>query len=596
MENFHIINLSAYVSPRIIEQKNKGWVEYSDKGNEYRNNYFQYLIDRCINSPTNGAIINGISRLVYGKGLASTNASTQPEEWAKFRGLLKDEDIRRVIFDRKCLGMAAFQVTKRNGKIESITHFPMQTLRPEICNEDGEIEAWYYHSDWEDIRPADEPERIPAWGFGGKTGNEIYVIKRYVTGFHYFSPVEYKGGLPYAVLEEEIGDFLINDVKNHFSGTKVVNFNNGNIPDEEERRITANKVKQKLTGSTGQRVIVSFNSNAENATTVEDIPLDNAPDHYQYLADECFRKLIVAHGVTSPMLLGIREGNDGLGNNADEIQNATFLMDSTTIKPLQMEILAAIEEIINEDGYSFDLYFKTLKPVEFTTPQEKAADTNLCTHLSEDERKDFTDDEGEEMLEILEGETIDDDWELVDVRECKEDNEPIEAWAKRLIKVKENLFQKLASIIKSYPNEPSSLDSSVYKVRYTYREKYSSGNSREFCRKMMSRTDRGVVYRKEDIDMASFQGVNMKFGHRGLPYSLFKYKGGVNCGHFWQEELYRLKKKTNGEYYEDKGLASSERVNSIPADEYKPNAETTAIADKAPKDMPRNGHHPNYTG
>ena len=38
----------------------------------------------------------------------------------------------------------------------------------------------------------------------------------------------------YAELESEVSDYLINDVQNGFSGTKVVNFNNG-IPDQEQQ-------------------------------------------------------------------------------------------------------------------------------------------------------------------------------------------------------------------------------------------------------------------------------------------------------------------------------------------------------------------------
>ena len=41
----------------------------------------------------------------------------------------------------------------------------------------------------------------------------------------------------------------------------------------------------------------------------------------------------------------------------------------------------------------------------------------------------------------------------------------------------------------------------------------------------MARTGKGVVYRKEDIDNASFQGVNNNFGHKGQNYSLFPLQG-----------------------------------------------------------------------
>jgi hypothetical protein len=115
--------------------------------------------------------------------------------------------------------------------------------------------------------------------------------------FHYYTPVDYNGALDYAVLEEEISEYQINDVKCGFSGTKVINFNNG-IPTEEMRDQIKADVKNKLTGSRGDKVIVAFNANAESKTTVEDIPLNDAPAHYEYLSNECFNKLIVGHRVT----------------------------------------------------------------------------------------------------------------------------------------------------------------------------------------------------------------------------------------------------------------------------------------------------------
>ena len=98
---------------------------------------------------------------------------------------------------------------------------------------------------------------------------------------------------------------------------------------------------------------------------------------------------------------------------------------------------------------------------------------------------DFNDDD---MLNALEGESIDDEWELVDEREVDDENESIEDWAKGKIKEKLSITQMLADFVKSKPNGESKLDKSFYKVRYKYAEKYSSGNSRKFCKNMMSRT------------------------------------------------------------------------------------------------------------
>lgn len=594
MNNIHILNLSAYTSPIIEESKNKDFVQYGTD-----NNYFQYLIDRYLYSNTNHAIITGVTNMIYGKGISATDSNRKPDQYAQMMSIIKGDCLKKVALERKLLGMASMQVIYSKGKVTRIDHFPMNTLRAEKCNDKGEVEAWYYHHDWTKYRNGDVLKRIPAFGFGNGNEVEIYVIKPYVSGYHYYTPIDYSGALPYAKLEEEIADYLINDVMNGFSGTKVINFNN-NIPPEEKRQEIANDVKRKLTGAKGDKVIVSFNASQENKTTVDDIPLNDAPAHYEYLSTECFEKLIVGHRVTSPMLLGIRDTGGGLSNNADEIETATRLFDNIVIRPYQIEIIDALDVILAVNGISLNLYFKTIQPLDFIDVNTANATTNeeetgikmskLCCASDKDtsvDLTDLTDEEFEKLQDNLDGETISDEWELVDKREYNEKNIDTETWANSKIKTKENLFTKLADFIQSKPNEKSFLDKSFYKIRYEYSERYSSGKSRSFCRNMMSRTARGVVYRKEDIDQASFQGVNSSFGHKQQNYSLFKYKGGVNCGHYFSENLYRLKSKT------EKYISKGEVVDSIPSS-YKPKGDEYNTAKIAPKDMPNNGHHPNY--
>jgi hypothetical protein len=196
-------------------------------------------------------------------------------------------------------------------------------------------------------------------------------------------------------------------------------------------------------------------------------------------------------------------------------------------------------------------------------------------------KKDFDD---KKVLDALEGEKVDlDEWELVDVREAN--GESIEDWANSLITPKKSSLEHLAGFVKSKPNGFSYLDKSFYKIRYSYQEKYSSGNSREFCKSMMTRTKSGVVYRLEDIDKATRDGVNKSFGHGGNSYDLFKYKGGKYCGHYWQEELYRMKDKT------EKYISKGEEVSNVPSS-YKPNPRGNTESKIAPKDMKDRGAYP----
>ena len=69
--------------------------------------------------------------------------------------------------------------------------------------------------------------------------------------------------------------------------------------------------------------------------------------------------------VTSPLLLGLRDGNNGLGNNSEEIETATLLFDNIVIKPYQDLIIDALDEILAVNDITLNLYFKTLQPLEF---------------------------------------------------------------------------------------------------------------------------------------------------------------------------------------------------------------------------------------
>jgi len=640
MSEFFVTKLAAYTAPEVVELKNKDWVQYG-----VDNDYFNYIIDVNNNSTTCRAITIGISNMIYGKGLAAHDADKRPEQYAQMMSLFKKSDLRKFINDYKVLGMAAFQLVYQDGRVKEVHHFPMETLRAEKCNDEGEIEGWYYSNNWGNLKPTEKPERIPAFGFGKANGVEMYVLKPYEAGKYYYSSPDWSSAMPYAVLEDEIGDYLINDCINGFSGTKVVNFNNG-VPDPEKMQSIKSDVLGKLTGSRGEKVIVAFNNNSESKTTIDDIPLNDAPAHYQYLADECFRKLIVGHRVTSPMLLGIREGNDGLGNNAEEIKNATQLFDNIVIQCFQDQVIECIDAILSINDIALDLYFKTLKPLDFSdidivneeiieeetgyelslkkidgieaykTVEEaeaKALEQGCEGHHEHEvdgevwympceshEKSSLSDEESKNVLGHLaeSGEQMSEEYVFVD--EIDEDSDiDNEDWANYLINEKKSTLSKVKGLLglkdeidsKKKGSSFSYLDSKngLYKIRYTYAIGSSKGSSsqRDFCRNMMNMAASGIVWTIEDIDKASREGVNRELGHKGRSYDLFKFKGGIYCRHKWKKVLYRLESNTEP----SENLGNYKKTRSIPKS-YMKNPRGSKQAGIAPENMPNRGAYP----
>jgi len=564
----HVINLSTYNRPEISEDKRKEWVAYGTD-----NNYYQYLIDLFTNSATNNAIIGGVSSMVYGKGLDALDSSSKTEEYAAMRSIFSNDCLRKVTLDLKLLGEASFQVTYQDKKVYKAEHFPRQTLRAEKCNEEGQIEAYYYHPDWVNIKPSDKPKRIASFGFGNGKEPEVKIAKRYISGFDYYAPVDYQGGLAYAELESEVSDYLINDVQNGFSGTKVVNFNNG-IPDQDQQLSIKNDVMRKLTGSKGEKVIIAFNNNAESKTTIDDVPLNDAPAHYEYLSTECSNKLMVAHRITSPLLLGIRTGNSGLGNNADEIKTASLLFNNVTIRPYQDLLIDCIDDILAFNGISLKLYFKTLQPLEFIDTDnaitDEAREEETGVKLSKE-----VDEEAFDLLSEFGEEEDLEEWELVDERQVDYGQE--EALDKMI---------GLASTGSARPNAKSKQDGESdgmkFKVRYQYAPLTASANSREFCKKMVAGKK---IYRKEDIIQMGNQSVNAGWGLNGAnTYSIWEFKGGGSCRHFWMRKTYMAKGVTP----DAKNPKAEVSVNKAKKEGFTPEKNESNVA-KRPTDMPNNG-------
>jgi hypothetical protein len=474
--------------------------------------------------------------LVYGRGLSALDASKKPNEYAQMMALLHPDCVRKLVVDRKMLGQCSIQVhySKDRKRILKAYHMPVNLLRAEKCNKDGEVEGYYYSDNWQDVKKY-APKRIPAYGYSNEQ-IEILYVKPYTVGMKYYAYPDYQGAVPYAKLEEEIADYLINEVQHGFSGTKVINFNNG-IPTEEQQSIITNKVNAQLTGSKGLRTIVAFNASETSKTTVDDIPLNDAPEHYSYLSEECLRKIMLGHNVTSPLLFGIATST-GFSSNADELKNSSILFDNMVIKPMQDELLEAFDRILAYNGISLKLFFKTLQPLEFMDLENAQTEEQVAEETGT-ELSSQSDKIAQALIDL--GEDENPDWILIDEHEVDydTDDKDNEILSKE---PKQSLLSKVVNLVSTgdpRPNLRSGQDAVIDGVKFLTRYVYTGErkeNGREFCKSMMRANK---LYRKEDIIKMGSQPVNAGFGIDGAStYSVWLYKGGPNCYHRWNKRVY----------------------------------------------------------
>lgn len=583
MEKLQIINLSNYIRPEIKEVSGKKWVLNGDK-----NSFYQTIIDAYNGSPTNSAIIDSYSQFIYGKGLTSNGKTQKPSEWAAIMSLVSKKDLRKICKDFEMFGEASIEIKYINNKIQRCFHIAKQMIAPEIANEEGDITGYYYSYDFSNVNKY-KPERYDAFGFGEGLGerSEIYIIRDYQVGQFYYSNPSYVSGISWAKMEEEISNYSINHIQKGLSFGHIINMNSGVQESAETIQENTRQIRNHLTGSQNAGTFfLNWNDNKDSEITISALEVSDAHQQYAYLTTEARQQLCTAHKLTSPMLVGVKEAN-GFSSNADEIKVGFEELMINVIRPKQEIILDGLMEIFAVNGLTLDLQFESLRAEEIadniigdttqvvsndaaisyngaqiasaieifakvregiltteqaivflvqflnipvavaqslftnqSAPLTQLANQHVCCSKEDNGLSEVAD----ALIEL--GEIInEDEWIEIDAIPVTKDLEINE------------ITLNLAKSFASFPNVTSEQDTELFKIRYSYEGAFNA--QRDFCNKMVSA---GRTYRKEDITIAETKVVNAGFGPSGADnYSIWLYKGGVNCQHFWMRKIYLRK-------------------------------------------------------
>jgi len=583
MEKLQIINLSNYIRPEIREVSGKKWVLNGDK-----NSFYQIIIDAYNGSPTNSAIIDSYSQFIYGKGLTSNGKSQKPSEWAAIMSLVSKKDLRKICKDFEMFGEASIEVKYINNKIQRCFHIAKQRIAPEVANEEGDITGYYYSYDFSNVNKY-KPERFDAFGFGDGLGerSEIYIIRDYQAGQFYYSNPSYVSGISWAQMEQEISTYSINHIQKGLSFGHIINMNCGIQESAETIQENTRQIRNHLTGSQNAGAFfLNWNDNKESEITISALEVSDAHQQYAYLSAEARQQLCTSHKLTSPMLVGIKEAN-GFSSNAEEIKVGFAELMINVISPKQEIILDGLMEIFAVNGITLDLQFENLRAEEVVanvTGEPTQVDSNdaavsyngaqissaidifakvregiltteqaivflvqflnipveVAQSLFSNQTAPLTQLKSQHVCCSKEDNGLSEVADaLIEMGEIVNEDEWIEIDAIPVTKDLEinEITLNLARSFASFPNVTSEQDTELFKIRYSYEG--SLGAQRDFCNKMVSA---GRTYRKEDITIAETKVVNPGLGPDGADnYSIWLYKGGVNCNHFWMRKIYLRK-------------------------------------------------------
>lgn len=595
-----IKNFAQHQSPEMVDASNskEKWVTWG-KDNEY----WRYLRALALASPTNGACINGTTRLAYGEGLVIEETGEKPAQIFKY---LKPKDIKKAFKQFKETGKIVFQVDytpeyAEDGKtiigkdITGVFFLHGERVALEKADKKGRIShCWYCKGSFDDGRT--KKVRLPLFGYGAPTKDltEIFFYQPNHVTSDYYSSVDYFGAIDYANLEIETGHYHLNLSYNGFTPTAIINMNNGRPKTKAQEEQIVKDIVETRTGAGGAgKLIVLFNNKQENAATIEPYNIPDPHSQFAFISKESIDKILMAHNVTSPLLLGVRsEAGGGLGSNKEEIVEAYNLFNMMVLEPLREDFLDALKELFGIAANSLEFkQFAYYSGDSFTEEETEEVEPVQEQAFSKERRK-MTDAENEFFAEGLDelGEVMDGDWAFVAV---PVDDEVAER----------DVFKKLEFADNKMPSSRAPQgdkrsgdgDTGLYKIRYAYTPVRKNPKSRAFCKRMEKFTMANKVFRLEDIDKMSESGVNNQLAPKGSSsYDLFLWKGGAYCHHKWERRVYFRKRNAKGAFLPNAGLDNDKEVTvedakraGVPKKYLEPAG--IALAETRPIDTPKRG-------
>ena len=651
MDKILSINLETSTAPVVQEVRGRDYIEYGTE--DWKNLYPQFLIDLYYSSSTHAAIVNQTAEMIAGEDLvAEEEDAINLETYVKLKKFLRHANsneslhqvIKKVAFDFKLQGAYALHIVwnRERTEIVEVYHVPVERVRAGRPNELGQIDTYFISADWANTR-TNKPYPVAAFNVNDRTsGSQLLYTGAYSPNMDVYHTPDYIAGCNWALVDQRVAEFHLNNIENGFSGSYFISFANG-VPTQEERRQIEQSLTDKFVGAANSgKFILTFSDDKTRTPEITPISVSDADKQYLALQELLVSNICAAHRITSKTLMGI-DTNNGFTSNADELINAANFYQNTVVRGFQLNILNTLQTIFSVNNIDLPVEFVQLKPItvqfdsktirEVMTIDEIRSDLGL-EPLGEDEDTVEQDvklskvgmidgkpvfDTIEEALESaktlgcegyhehdLEGQTvymackdhseatelesfieefgedIPEGYEIISEEEAEEEIEDFDFEAEL-----HSEYYEFASTGSAYPNRKSGQDQKskqtdyvddIYRVRYRYTG--SLAGERDFCRKM---TNSNKIYRKEDIIAMGRRAVNPGWGKGGAnTYSIWKWKGGALCKHKWFRII--LVQKGKRPKNTDKIITSTEaksRGVKLPR-----NAKEVSVA---PHDMPNHG-------
>ena len=337
----------AYVAPIYTYQK-KGDYHFLSFGAD--NLYPLFLLELYNNygSPLNKSIINKKTKMTAGFGYKPL-ADAKLNEWAKKNNL--ERLLLYLAKDFMIYGGFAIEVIwNREGTSFDINYLPIHTLRIGLKETEEEADYYWYSKDWGQYKKEEyKPEYIKRFDPKDRTGRQaIYYIEPNPAATSLYPIPDYSTAINFVDLDYQIGKFHLNQVRQGFAPSFILNFGTG-IPTIDEQNQFFREFQRNFKGAENAgKIMITYSDGGDQKPEMIPIQLNDSDDRFILLQEMVEKNITQAHEMPV-QLVSFQPGRLGSADVRKELM-AEFQTYYVAIKQNQME--EAINGVLETIGFT----------------------------------------------------------------------------------------------------------------------------------------------------------------------------------------------------------------------------------------------------
>lgn len=327
-----VFNQTSYVMPEAIEQKSSNSEDnyFVKWGSD--NAYPKFIYTLFETTSQFNALVNNLYDYILGEKLIFAKTY-------QFGDDLK-EVVRKCTLDLVLFNMCAVQRLRNPiGELQGIAYIDVMKIRQ---GKVAGVPSIYWSDNWTNFT-----KKYITLPINDPSASSDVVIFKALSKTVYPTPL-YSGALKSIVVLNSVDNYHLNNVKNGFSGSFLMNFNNG-VPSKEDQQIIEKKIQDKWCGDKNAgKFIISFNDSKENTATIEKVPEDALDTKFENLYNTCKNNLLMSFRCPS-QLVGMTESANAFNNI--EYEQAYKLYARTSVMPLQTELVSFMEAVTDTPNF-----------------------------------------------------------------------------------------------------------------------------------------------------------------------------------------------------------------------------------------------------